>query len=84
VPELIYDEEELQKVKNFERDLKWFKENYKEIKSSYKGQYVAVKDKQIINSDKDVLKLFDRLRGKYDTSSLVGEYVNEHKAEYIL
>jgi hypothetical protein len=87
VPELIHDEKELEKLKNFNRDLMWFKANYDEIKSHYKGQYVAIKDEEIIDSDTDVMKLFERLRKekKYDyVSSLVVEYINEHKAEYIL
>lgn len=84
MPELIYDEKELEKLKNFNRDLMWFKANYSEIKSHYKGQYIAIKDEEIIDSDKDVMILFERLRKKYDTSSLVVEYINEHKAEYVL
>lgn len=64
--------------------MNWFKANYEQIKSQYKGQHVAIKDQEIIDSDKDVMVLFQRLKGKYDTSSLVVEYINEHKAEYVL
>lgn len=85
MPELIYDEKEIRKVKSFKRDLEWFKANYEQIKSQYKGQHVAIKDQAIIDSDKDVMVLFRRLRRKYDdTSSLVIEHISERKAEYIL
>ena len=84
LPELIYDEREIEKIKRFKRDLEWFKANYEQIKSQYKGQYVAIKDQEIIDSDKDVMVLFQRLKGKHDTSSLVVEYINEHKAEHVL
>jgi uncharacterized protein DUF5678 len=85
MPELIYDRKELKKIKNFERDLRWFKLNYDEIKSGYKGQHVAIEDEKIIDSDRDPIILFKRLEKKYeDLSSLVVEYISEHKAEYVL
>jgi len=77
---------------NFKRDLAWFKANYDDIKLRFKGRFIAIKDKEIVDSDRDVMELFKRLNRRlgnkndkyYDISTMVIEYIDEFKAQYIL
>jgi len=83
--ELIYNEKDLTKLKNFRRDIEWFKANYESIKSEYKGQYVAIVDEEIIDNDDDVKSLLDRLEAKgIDLTTIVVEYINPYKVAYVL
>ena len=76
---------EMRKLRKFDKDLDWFLENSEKLKKEYKGEYVAVKEQKIVDHDKDAKILLKRMKGKYgDISSLVVEYVNERKVEYIL
>ena len=77
--------EEIRKLRKFDEDLEWFQRNYEKLKKEYKGEYVAVKNRKIIDHDKDARMLLGRLKQKYNNiSSLVVEYISEHKVEYVL
>jgi 2-polyprenyl-3-methyl-5-hydroxy-6-metoxy-1,4-benzoquinol methylase len=70
----------------FERDVKWITTNYKELIKKYPKQYVAVLDKHVIEHDKNLEQLVNRLmeKCKKDYPRVVVEYINTEKVEMIL
>jgi NurA-like 5'-3' nuclease len=75
----------LEKIKKFNENLKWFQSHYEELTDQYKGEYVAINNNQIIDHDKDVHILVERLRKQYgDLSSFVIEHVPAQPSGYIL
>lgn len=85
MPQLLY-RNELDKLKRFRKDLDWFQANYASIKKFHKGEYVAIKEQQIIGHDSSAEALLRRLKQQYGNvlSSIVVEYVNERKTQYVL
>ena len=84
MPELLHDKE-LNKLKQFKKDLDWFQNNYNDLKNDYKNEYVAIKDESLIDHDVSLNHLLNRLKNKYDdTNSIVVEFINENKEIYIL
>jgi len=84
MPKLIYNKE-LEKLKQFKKDVEWFQNNYTKLKKSYKNQYAAIKDETLLDHDKDLNLLINRLKTKYeDTNSIVVEYINGKKEVYVL
>jgi len=48
----------------YDTNFKWFFENFSTIKKEYKDIYVAVNNKQIVDTDKDIQKLYNKLEHK--------------------
>lgn len=83
-PEVLYYKE-LQELKKFSNDLRWFQDNYQNLKKQFKGEYVAVKEARVVDHDKDYHLLLKRLRGRYpDLHNLVVEHINEQKKVFVL
>lgn len=83
-PEVLY-QKELEELKKFNNDLRWFQDNYEDLKRQFRGEYVAVEDAQIIDHDKDYHLLLKRLKKTHsDLRNLVIEYINEQKKVFVL
>jgi hypothetical protein len=86
--EIVF-QHELEKLKKFDKNSKWFHSHYQELKERYKGRYVAINneidDTGPIDHDKDFQTLIKRLHERYgDISSFAIEPVNEQRVEYII
>ncbi len=84
MPELVV-ENELEKLKKFNRDVEWFQNNYENLKKDYKGEYVAINNQKVIGHDKDLNILIKKLKEQNeDISSFVIEQIHEHKYIYAM
>lgn len=84
MPELVL-RKELENLKQFNKDLKWFQDNYDILKPRYKGKYVAIRNGIVIDNDQNAHILLTRLKRDFgDVTSLVVEYINEQETAYIL
>lgn len=83
-PEVLYYKE-LQELKKFNNDLRWFQDNYENLKKQFRGEYVAVKDARVVDHEKDYHLLLKKLKRTYpDIRNLVIEYINEQKKVFVL
>jgi hypothetical protein len=78
-------EDELEKLKKYNKNAEWLENNYGKLKNQYKGEYVAVGNEQLIGNHKDFQILINDLHQKYnDISSFVIRQINEKQIEYII
>jgi Family of unknown function (DUF5678) len=88
MPELLL-QNELEKLKRFERNSEWFQSHYEELWREYKDEYIAIdietNSTGPVDHDKNYETLIKRLREKYgDLSSFVIEPVYEQRPIDIL
>lgn len=48
------ENQDLQLLKKFEEDSKWFHDNINKLREKFEGRFVAIKNKQPIASDKNI------------------------------
>ena len=84
MPEMVL-QNELERLKRFDYNLKWFQLHYDELKERYRGEYVAITNEEPVDHDRDIQALINRLREKYgDISYFVIELVHEQQLAYIV
>jgi hypothetical protein len=76
----------LEGLRNFQADSIWFDQQYEELKRKYKDEWVAVFHKQVIDHDKKLNALLQRLRKSYfqDVGDMVIEFVSPEEVNLIL
>jgi nicotinamide riboside kinase len=86
LPELIYDEEATQKLQQIQRDRQWFNENYERIKNENNEMFVAIKDRDVIDKDKNLHTLVQKIVAKYPKNhrSIIIEHITNKNHVYVL
>jgi hypothetical protein len=74
------DRKQLDKFKQDSKDAKWLMANYDHYRSQHGGEYVAVQKEQVIDHDKDLMKLKKRVKEK----SAFIQFIYKEKPELIL
>ena len=74
------NDDEIVKFKRHTEDTKWLMRNYDNIRTQYGGEYVVVRNQQILDHDKDLVRLKKRLN---DNFTVIG-YVYKEKPHLIL
>ncbi len=49
----------------YERNWSWFRENYGELVKKFDGEFVAISEQNIVDHDKELSNLMERIREKY-------------------
>jgi thymidylate kinase len=75
---MVVWKDELEKIKRYNENLKWFQAHYLELTDNYNGEYIAINNNQPIDHDRNVHALMKRLKKEYeqDLSSFVIERVH--------
>jgi len=65
---------------------RWIREYYEELKKTFKDEWIAVMDGKVIDHDKDLVKLVERLRKKYPKKyeQIAVEFIESKEVELIL
>jgi len=72
-------------LKDFNSDFKWFLQNREGLLSRYGGNWVAVRSKKVIDSDRDLSVLVQRLKVKgFQTEELLIQFLSKEPIEAIL
>ncbi len=66
---------EILKIEKIRDSLEWFYSNYEYFKKYYPGKHVAIKDQIVIDCDKNLDILLDRLQIKDYGDSIAIEFV---------
>ena len=67
-----------------ERNRKWFEENHEALVERYDGNFIAIYRRSVVDSDKDVGRLMERVEKKYPPDRVSVEYVSKEKLQLIL
>jgi len=67
-----------------ERNREWFEENRETLVEKYDGKFIAIHERSVIDFDKDVGKLMERVEKKYPPDRVSVEYVSKEKLQLIL
>jgi hypothetical protein len=62
----------------FKENNRWIIDNYDTLSSKFKDEWVAVKDLAILDHDKDIKKLVERIKAKYtgDYKQIAVEFIS--------
>jgi len=67
-----------------ERNREWFEENRETLVDKYDGKFIAIHERTVVDFDKDVGKLMERVEKKYSPDRVSVEYVSKEKLQLIL
>ena len=62
----------------------WFRSHYQRLARSYDRQNIAVYQAKVIDHDKNLTRLLNRVKKNYPEDRVVVEYVSRGKRELIL
>jgi len=66
------------------RNHTWFRSHYQRLARSYDKQSIAVYQARVVDHDKNLTRLLNRVRKRYPKDSVVVEYVSRTKLELAL
>lgn len=68
----------------YERNWSWFRENYGELVKKFDGEFVAIYEQKIVDHDKELSNLMERIREKYPEGNVFIDFVSREKLMLIL
>ncbi|MEM2941662.1 MAG: DUF5678 domain-containing protein [Thermoproteota archaeon] len=68
----------------YERNWSWFRENYGELVKKFDGEFVAIYEQNIVDHDKELSNLMERIREKYPGENVFVDFVSREKLMLIL
>lgn len=72
-------------LEEFEKNQKWYWSHFNQILKDYRDMFIAVTKESLVDKDKDIIKLRDRLEEKgVDLGSIYVEYVTDQPLDLIL
>jgi len=71
-------------LEEYEENSEWFRKKYKELVETYDGMFVAIHKKRIVDHDKDLDPLVDRVSEKYPLNRTLIDFVTKEKLILIL
>lgn len=67
----------VQSLCRYEENVRWINGHYEKLKQKFNDEWVAVMEKKVVDHDKDLSRLIERLRRTY------GEVYDEAAIEYV-
>ena len=73
-------------LSRYEGNVRWISKHYGELKNRFKDEWVAVLNKAVIDHDRELIRLVERLRRKYSEvyNEIAVDYVTVKEIELIL
>ena len=73
-------------LSRYEDNVRWLSRHYDRLKMKYNDEWVAVLNKAVVDHNRELAKLVERLRKKYPNaySEIAVEYVTAREIELIL
>ena len=66
------------------RNHRWFRTHYEQLARSYDGKNICVYRRKVVDYDRNLQRLLNRVRKKYPADRAVVEFVSRRKRELIL
>jgi len=67
-----------------DKNWSWFRKHYKDLVKKFDGEFVAVYEQKIIDHDKELSVLMERLRVKHPGKNIFVDFVTSEKLTLIL
>jgi predicted DNA-binding protein (UPF0278 family) len=67
-----------------ESNREWFEENYDALVEEFDGRFVAIYDRGVVDSDRDLDELIERVEVDFPLEKVSVEYVSRDKIQLIL
>ncbi|MGC9345759.1 MAG: DUF5678 domain-containing protein [Candidatus Bathyarchaeales archaeon] len=67
-----------------ERNENWFRDHYDELVEKFDGEHVAIYKGDVVDHDRDLAKLVERVKGKYPMGLTLFKYVSKEKLVFLL
>lgn len=67
-----------------DRNHEWFRERYEKLVEKFDGEFVAIYKRRVIDHDRDLDKLMERVERKYSIEHVFLEYVTREKLVLVL
>jgi len=73
-------------LSRYEGNAKWISKHYEELKKKFRDEWIAVVNGAIVDHDRELSRLVDRLRKKYpkNYNEIAVDYVTAKEIELIL
>jgi uncharacterized coiled-coil protein SlyX len=73
-------------LSKYEENAKWISKHYEELKKKYRDEWIAVLNEVVVDHNRELSKLVERLRRKYlkNYNEIAVEYVTAKEIELIL
>ena len=73
-------------LSEYEDNVRWISKHYDELKKRFKDEWIAVLNKTVIDHDRQLVRLVERLRRKYSEAynEIAVDYVTVKEIELIL
>jgi len=76
--------EHLLLLEESERNENWFRDHYDELVEKFDGEHVAIHKGDVVDHDKDLVKLVERVKGRYPIRLTLFKYVSKEKLVFLL
>ena len=67
-----------------DRNWSWFREHYDELVEKFDEEFVAIYEQKVIDHDKDISALMERVRERYGSKHVFVDFVSREKLTLIL
>ncbi len=73
-------------LSEYEDNVRWISKHYGELKKRFKDEWIAVLNRSVIDHDRELVRLVERLRRKYSEvyNEIAVDYVTVKDIELIL
>jgi len=78
------EESELNRLRQHSADAKWLMSKYDAYRDKYGDEYVAVNRGKVLDHDKDLIKLRDRVKKRYGLETVFIQYIYKQRPRLIL
>mgnify|MGYP007042429447 CR=1 FL=1 len=70
--------------KRYDFNASWFERNYDDLVKHFNREFVAVFEGKVVDHDRNLSKLVQRVRSSYPVEEVFVDYVSSEKLEFIL
>lgn len=67
-----------------DKNWSWFREHYEELVKKFDGEFVAIYEQKIIDHDKELSILMERIKAKHPEEQIFVDFVSSEKLTLIL
>ena len=68
----------------YDKNANWFRENYQRLVEKYDGMFIAVYEEHVVDRDKDLDRLVEKVSKKYPSETIFIDFVTKEKLVLVL
>ena len=68
----------------YDKNANWFRESYQRLVEKYDGMFIAVYEEHVVDRDKDLDRLVEKVSKKYPSETIFIDFVTKEKLVLVL